>query len=92
MKYIFPKNYDISPKIFGYFDIQTLSLLVVINLILYFLLKIFISNIFLIIQFNIVLTLPIILLGVSGVNGENLYYFIYYIFKYFISKKVYLYE
>ncbi len=92
MKFIFPQNYNLKSKIFGFIEYQTAILnavwmaivLIIINLIFNSLnIKIFIF---------IVLVLPILILSIVGINGENILYVASYMIKYIFRQKVILYD
>ena len=92
MKFIFPQNYDFNTKIFGIIDYSTALLDLVWAVIVIFLINIFLKSLNYKIFGFIILVLPVIILSIVGVNGENLVYFINYITKYIFRQKVFLYE
>lgn len=92
MNYIFPTNYNFKNKLFGIIDYPT----AIFN-ILYFLLVFFIfNNLFnqvnLKILFIVLFYFPIFLFSIVGFNHENILYCIFYIIKYLIKPKLYLYK
>mgnify|MGYP000905734458 CR=1 FL=1 len=44
IEYIIPKNYDIKPKILGVIEQEALVLFIIINLLLFLILKKFVNN------------------------------------------------
>lgn len=90
-KFFFPKNFNITPKLFGVIEYQIIILVLVLNVLIYNILNLFKVNLFIIIQILIIITMPFILFSIIGFNGENFIDVIKYIIKYVFSKKVYLY-
>ena len=92
MNYIFPKNYNFKNKIMGIIDYST----AIFNIIVLFLI-VSLGNILFIkitnkLIFIIILYLPIFLFSIVGFNNENILYICYYIIKYLLKPKVYLYK
>lgn len=92
MNFIFPTNYNFKNKLLGIVDYPT----AVFN-ILYFLLINFVFNLFfrsfnLKIIFIIIFYLPIFLFSIIGFNHENILYSLFYIIKFMIRPKLYLYQ
>ena len=92
MKFIFPTNYNFKNKLLGIIDYPT----AIFN-ILYFLIvfSIFntIFNVFnLKIIFITIFYFPIFLFSIVGFNHENILYSLFYIIKYLIKPKIYLYK
>lgn len=93
MNFIFPENYNFKAKLFGIFDYPTLILNAILLIILYGLFSIIFPNsliwrIFMLIIFY----LPIFLLSIIGFSNENFIYIAYYIIKFLIKPKVYIYK
>jgi len=92
MKFIFPKNYNFRNKIFGIIDYGT----AIFNVLVFVIIFSIVNLIFRSLQFKIFLIIllyfPILLLSVIGFNNENISYIIFYIVKYIIKPKVYIYK
>ena len=92
MKFIFPKNYKFNNKLFGFIDYPTAIINIVYFFILYFLLNLVFSSINIKIVFFMTLYLPILLISVVGFGNESVILMIYYILKFLIKPKLYLYK
>ena len=92
MKFIFPQNYDFNTKLFGLIDYTTAILNIIWSCIILILLNIVFSNLNLKIFLFIILSFPVLLFSVIGINGENIIYVASYLIKYFLKQKLYLYE
>lgn len=92
MKFIFPKNYNFKNKIFGFIDYSTAIFNIICFFILFSICKLLFSNLNLKILFLIITYFPIFLLSIIGFNNENIVYIIFYIVKYLVRPKLYLYK
>ncbi len=92
MKFIFPQNYNFNSKIFGIIDYQTAILDVGIGAIVLIILNLLFKSLNIKIFLFIVLVLPIVILSIVGINGENIINVSKYMTKYIVSQKVILYE
>ena len=92
MKFIFPKNYDFKSKLFGVFDYFTLVVNIIFDLFIFCLCNLIFTNINIKIFICISLCFPLLILSFVGLNNENVFLVLIYIFKYFIKPKVYLYN
>lgn len=92
MKFIFPKNYNFKYKLLGFIDYTTAVLDVVIGLVLFFIIHLFVSNITSQLYIFIIIFLPIFLFSIFGLARENILSVIYYMFKFFKNRNVYLYN
>ena len=93
MKFIFPENYNFKSKLLGIIDYPT----AIANAILLFLVyKIsclhFVSSFFGRLIFVIILYFPILLVSVIGFNHESFLYIVFYVLKFLIKPKIYLYQ
>ena len=90
MKFIFPKNYNFKNKVFGVFDYST----IIINLIWYFLIFIILHFLFISIQLKIFififLCFPLFLFSIFGFQNENILNVLFYIIKFLLKPKLYL--
>lgn len=91
MKFIIPKNYNYHLKILGVIDYPT----AIFNLIVLFLLWTGLSPLFTNILGKtavvIILYLPLLLITLVESQNESLVYQIYYVLKFLIKPKIYLY-
>lgn len=92
MKFIFPKNYNFKYKLLGFIDYSTAILDAIIGFILLGVIHLFISSIVTKIYIFIILYVPIFLFSIFGIGRENLLSVIYYIFKFFQRRGIYLYK
>ena len=92
MKFIFPKNYDFKSKLFGVFDYFTIIINIIFDLFVFCISNLVFNNINIIIFICISLCFPILLLSIVGLNNENIFLVLIYIFKYFLNPKLYLYN
>ena len=92
MKFIFPQNYNFNNKLFGSIDYSTAIFnLIWISLII-LILNLFSISLIIKIFITIIFCLPLLLLSLLGVNGENIIYIFFYIIKYVFHQKVLLYN
>jgi len=92
VKFIFPQNYKLNTKLFGIIDYSSAIVDVVWGSIIFFLINFFIRKILYKIFVFIILVFPVVIFSIVGVEGENLLYFFYYMIKYVLRQKLYLYE
>ena len=92
MKFIFPKNYDFKSKLFGVFDYFTIIINIIFDLFVFCLSNLIFNNINIILFICISLCFPLLLLSVAGLNNENIFLVLIYIFKYILKPKLYLYN
>ena len=90
MKFIFPKNYNFKAKLFGILDYSTLFFNLFWDTFVFCFLNLFITNINLKILLFIVLCLPILFFSILGLNHENICQVLFYLFKYLVKPKIYL--
>ncbi len=91
MRFIFPKNYNFNPKLFGLIEYSTAIMDIVIAIILYFVLNLLITDISLKLSLFIVIFMPILLISILGINKESFITVLRYLIKYFRKPKIYLY-
>ena len=91
MKFIFPKNYKYKSKIFGFIDYVTAIVDLIIGIILFSILRIFISSISTKIYIFIILYMPIMLFSIFVVGGENIITYTIQIIKFLKRRGVYFY-
>ncbi len=92
MKYIFPKNYNFKNKILGIIDYPTAIFNVIMFVIIFATMSMLFKNISTRVVFIIVFYFPILLFSLVGFNNESVLYTIFYIIKFLLSPKLYLYK
>lgn len=92
MKFIFPTNYNFKNKLFGIIDYPTAIFNVIYFLIVFGIFNWLFNNINLKVIFIVIFYFPFLLFSIIGFNHENILYSLYYILKFFIKPKVYLYK
>ena len=76
MLFVFPKNYNFKPKLFGLIEYTTAIFDAITAIIIYFFINLFIADISIKLVVFISIFLPIMLTSVVGING---FYFNYLI-------------
>lgn len=92
MKFIFPQNFNFKNKILGVIDYPTAIFNVIYFFFIYGFFNIFVSNLTLKIFFIILFYFPIFLISIIDFNHENILYFFWYMIKFMIRPKIYLYK
>ena len=92
MKFIFPQNYDFKNKLFGIIDYSTVLVNLVWDILIFALSNIIFSSWTIKIFVIVIFCFPLLLFSFIGFNGESILYFSYYIIKFFIRPKLYLYK
>lgn len=92
MKFIFPQNYNLNTKLLGILDYSAAIVDVVWGALAFFLINFFLKRLTYKIFAFIILVFPVVIFSIVGVDGENLLYFLLYIFKYMFKQKLYLYD
>ena len=92
MKFVFPQNYNLNSKILGIIEYSAAIIDLIWGGLVFLIINIFFKSISIKIFSFIILVFPVLIFSVVGINGENLIYFLTYIFKYFFKQKVYLYD
>lgn len=92
MKFIFPKNYNFKSKILGVIDYSTAIFNLVILFVIFFILNLLIKDISVKIFFIILLYLPILLLSMFCSQNESIVLVIFYIIKFLLKPRIYLYQ
>lgn len=92
MKFIFPKNYNLNSKLFGMVDYFTIIINIVFDLFIFSFSNLFFNNINIKIFICISLCFPLFILSIVGLNNENIFSVLIYIFKYLKNPKLYLYN
>ena len=92
MNYIFPTNYNFRNKILGIIDYPTMIFNIIYFSIVYSLCNLIFHILNLKIIFIIIFYFPVFLFSIIGFNHENILYSLFYIIKYLIKPKIYLYK
>lgn len=92
MKFIFPSNYSFKPKLLGIVDYNTAIFILIWSIFIFCLLNLLFTNISLKVFLFIVLCFPIFLFSIVGLNNENILYIFSYLLKFYLYKKIYLYN
>lgn len=93
MKFIFPENYNFKSKLLGIIDYPT-AIANAITLFLVYKLSclIFPFAIFGRVIFIVILYFPVLLISIIGFNHENFLYIVFYMLKFLLKPKIYLYK
>lgn len=91
MNFIFPSNYSFKNKLLGIIDYPTAIFNVIYFLIIFGINYLLFSSINIRIIFIVVFYFPIFLFSIVGFNHENILYSLFYILKFLIKPKIYLY-
>lgn len=92
MIYIFPKNYNFKNKLFGIIDYPTAIFNLIIFLLIFSISNLIFKSFSIKIFIIIILYFPILLFSIIGFNNENILYVIFYVIKYLLKPKLYLYK
>lgn len=92
MHFIFPKNYNFKPKLFGIIEYTTAIIDAIIALLLYGLVNFLFTNITIKIYVFIGTFLPILLISILGINRESILSVCIYMFKFIRNQNIYLYK
>lgn len=92
MRFIFPKNYNFKPKLFGFIEYTTAIIDSIIAILLYGFVNLVFASITIKIYVFISIFLPILLISILGVNRESITSVFIYMFKFIKNQNIYLYE
>lgn len=92
MLFIFPKNYNMNSKFLGVIDYFSLFFNILWQIFIFCLINLICSNLALKISLFLVFCLPFLLLSVTGINNENIFFTLFYFLKFFFSCKLYLFN
>ncbi len=90
--FIIPQNYTFKNKLFGFIPYSSLIINLIIFIVIYFIVNLFVLNINLKIFILISFCFPILLFSIFGINNEPLIYVLFYLLKYLLSSKLYLFK
>ena len=91
-EFIFPMNYKKKEMFLGFIDYKTLTVIGIFSGIMFFILKNITADITIKISLFIIVVGFFSILILVGVNGENMLEFLYFVGKYLINEKIYLYR
>ena len=92
MKFVFPKNYNFKNKILGIIDYPTAIFNVIIFFIVFSICSLIFKDTSVRIISIILFYFPLLLFSIFGFQNESVLYTIFYIIKYLLSQKLYLYK
>ena len=92
MKFIIPQNYNFNKKLFGIISYSTLILDIIWGGSIFIILDLLIKSINIKIFLFIVLSLPVLIVSIVGVSGENVINVIIYISKFLFKQKIFFYD
>lgn len=92
MHFVFPKNYNFKPKLFGFIEYEAAIIDAIVALLLYAFVNLVFTNINIKIYVFISLFLPILLISILGINRESIISVCIYMVKFIKNQNIYLYE
>lgn len=92
MKFIIPTNFDFKPKLFGIIDYNVAIFNLVWCIFIFCLINLILSSLTIKVFLFILLCFPLLLFSIIGFNHENILYVLFYLIKFFINRKIYLYK
>jgi len=91
MNFIFPQNYKYQYKLLGFLDFSIFITNILWALFVYCLINLIFSSLIIKIYLFIIFYFPLFLLSITGFNNENIFYVLFYIYKFKKSSKIYCY-
>ena len=92
MKFIFPQNYNFNSKLLGLIDYVSALIDLIWGGIIFIILNLLFKSLQIKIFIFIILFLPIFIISIVGINGENMLHVIIYFFKFVLKNKIYIYN
>lgn len=92
IKFIFPQNYKFNNKLFGFIDYSSAFINILWNIFLFCVLNLLFKNIYLKISLFILFSLPLFIITFVGINHENIFYVINYIYKFIKNRHLYFFD
>ena len=92
MKFIFPQNYNFNSKLLGLIDYVSALIDLIWGGIIFIILNLLFKSLKIKIFIFIILFLPIFIISIVGINGENMLNVIIYFFKFLLKNKIYIYN
>ncbi len=91
MKFIFPQNYDFKMKFLGFLDYSTVILNLLWSVIVFYIISLFSLPLDIKIITLVICIFPLLIFSIVGFNGENIVYVLFYIIKFLLKPKIFLY-
>lgn len=92
MKFIIPQNYNFNKKILGIIEYSTIIINLLWGGLIFILVDMIFKSLNIKIFLFIVFTMPILILSIVGVGGENILKVLIYMFKFTIKQKIVFYD
>lgn len=92
MKFIFPQNYDFKNKLFGMIDYSTTFINLLWDVFIFILVNLIFNDLTIKIFIIIIFCFPLLLLSLTGFNGENILYVLSYLMRFLFRQKLFLYK
>jgi hypothetical protein len=92
IKFVFPQNYKMNTKLLGIIDYQSALINAIWGGLVFIIINIIFTNLNIKIFLFIVLTFPVIIFSIIGINGENIINVAIYMSKFLIKQKLLLYD
>lgn len=92
MLFIFPKNYNLSSKFLGIIDYLSLFFNLMWQIFIFCLSNLLFNNITIKISLFIAFCLPLLILSITGMSNESIFFMLYYLVKFIFSNKIYLFN
>lgn len=92
MKFIFPQNYDFNSKLFGIIEYSSILLDTIWGIILWIILSLNFINLSIKLFLFIIFFFPIFIFSIVGINGQNIFDVLFYVFKFLLKQKIIIYE
>lgn len=92
MHFIFPKNYDFKPKLFGFINYSSAILNIIFLIIVFTLLHFFPISLLTRLSIMIAICFPVFLLSTVVFNGEDFVFVFWYTFRFYIKQKLFFYS
>ena len=92
MNFIIPQNYKFRTKILGLIDYQTALINIIWSSLVFLIINFIFQNLNIKIFLFIILSFPVLVFSIVGINGENVVNVICYIVKFITKPKLFLYN
>lgn len=92
MIFIFPRNYNYKSKFLGFIDYFSLTINIIYTLFIICLSNLIFTSLNIKIFTCVSLCLPLLILSIVGLNNENIFLVLLYLFNYFKKPQLYLYN
>lgn len=92
IKFIFPKNYKTTGKLFGFIDLGFALFLFVLSFTLFWILRNLYWSVHLKTVIFIIIVFPVFIFGMTQTSNENFFVILLYLFLFFIKPSLYLFS